>query len=106
MIHLEGVDSHIVIIDISNCAIKRIIIVYRSFNPQNNVNARTKFKYQLEVKKNAMTERCIIIGDFNLDYSKVFDVNYGYKGLFEDFDVALSNFELVQAVNMCWGDSK
>ena len=44
MSHLEGVDSHIVIIDISNCAIKRIINVYRSFNPQNNVNERTKLK--------------------------------------------------------------
>ena len=79
MTQLEGVDSHIVIIDISNCAIKRVINVYRGFNPQNNVNARTKFKYQLEVIKNAMTDRCIVVGDFNLDYSKAFDVNYGYN---------------------------
>ena len=43
-----------------------------------------------------MTERCIVIGDFNLDYFKVFDVSYGYKGLFKDFDIALPNFELVQ----------
>ena len=65
MSHLEGVDSHIVIIDISNCAIKRIINVYRSFNPQNNVNERTKLKYQLELIRNAMTEQCIVIGEFN-----------------------------------------
>ena len=49
--------------------------------------------------KKFSTDRCIVIGDFNLDYSKIFDVNYGYKSLFEDFDVALSNFELVQVVN-------
>ena len=41
MRHLEGVDSWLVIIDFCNCAIKRIINVYRSFNLQNNVNART-----------------------------------------------------------------
>ena len=41
MRHLEGVDSHVVIIDFWNCAIKRIINVFRSFNLQNNVNART-----------------------------------------------------------------
>ena len=99
MSNLEGVNSHIVIIDIPNCSIKRIINVYRSFNPQNNVNAREKFKYQLEIIKKAMTERCIVIGDFNIDYAKIFDVNYGNKGLFEDFEAALSKFELVQLVN-------
>ena len=70
MSNLEGVNSHIVIIDIPNCSIKRIINVYRSFNPQNNVNAREKFKYQLEIIKKAMTECCIVIGDFNIDYAK------------------------------------
>ena len=63
------------------------------------MNARSKFKSQLEIIRDAMTERCILIGDFNLDFSKAFDVNYGYKCLFEDFDDALSNFELVQLVN-------
>ena len=44
MYNLEGNDSHIVVIDIEGIAsIKRIINVYRSFNPQNNVNARVKF---------------------------------------------------------------
>ena len=99
MRHLEGVDSHIVVLDLSNCAVKRIVNIYRSFNPQNNVNARIKFKYQLELIKDAMTERCIVVGDFNLDYSKIADVNYGYKNLFNDFDELLGNFELVQLVN-------
>ena len=50
---LEGVYSHLFIIDIEgSSAIKRIIKVYRSFNPQNNINARLKFKYQLELIKN------------------------------------------------------
>ena len=99
MFQLEGVDSHIIVIDVPNCAVRRIINVYRSFNPQNNVNARTKFKYQLEIIKNAMTDRCIVVGDFNLDYSKVSDVNYGYRNMFNDFDESLSRFELIQLVN-------
>ena len=30
------------------------------------VNARTKFKYQLEIIKIAITEKCVVIGYFNL----------------------------------------
>ena len=67
MRHLEGINSHIVVIDISGSnSVKRIINVYRSFNPQNNVNARTKFLYQLEIIKNTKIDECILLGDFNL----------------------------------------
>ena len=62
---------------------------------QNNVNARTKFKYQLEIIKSAMLDGCIVIGDFNLGYAKVYDDNYCTKNLFMDFDVVLSEFNLV-----------
>ena len=66
MKQLEGVDSNLIIIAIeSTGSVKRIINVYRSFNPQNNVNARIKFKYQLDLIKRAMIESCVIIGDFN-----------------------------------------
>ena len=93
---LEGVDSHLFIIDIEgSSAIKRIIKVYRSFNPQNNINARLKFKYQLELIKNAMTDKCVVIGDFNLNYDKIHDDNYNHKYLFEDFEDAFSTFNFV-----------
>ena len=69
MKQLEGVDSNLIIIDIeSTVSVKRIINVYRSFNPQNNVNARIKFKYQLDLIKRAMIESCVIIGDFNYQW--------------------------------------
>ena len=36
---IEGDDSHIIIIDlVKPCAIKRIINIYRSFNPQNDMH--------------------------------------------------------------------
>ena len=64
---LEGVNSHIVIIDlVKPIAIKRIINIYRSFNPQDNVQERTKFKYQLNIIKAAMCEGCIVLGDLNI----------------------------------------
>ena len=58
-----------------------------------------KFVYQLEIFKNAFIEKCVVLGDFNLDYEKVYDDNYAYKLLFEDFDNALSVFNLVQVVD-------
>ena len=97
---LEGIDSHITIIDITSpSSIKRIINIYRSFNPQGGVNARQKFIYQLEVIKNAMIEKCLLLGDFNLDYNKIYDVNYSQQNMFDDFDDNLAMFNLVQIVN-------
>ena len=97
---LEGIDSHIVIIDISNsCIVKRIINVYRCFNPQGNITLQEKFIYQLEIIKNPYCEKCVIIGDLNLDYGKIYDDNYAHKLLFEDFENALSVFDLVQVAD-------
>ena len=100
MRQLEGIDSNLIVIDIVNSrSVKRIINVYRSFNPQGNVNARMKFKCQLELIKHAMIESCVVIGDFNIDYTRIYDDNYGRKTLFEDFDEVLSDCKLVQIVN-------
>ena len=97
---LEGTDSNLVIIDLEGRGVvSRIINLYRSFSPQNNLSARDKFKYQLQLIKESRSEKCLVIGDFNLDYLKVNDVNYANKNLFEDFDEILSPLELVQVVN-------
>ena len=88
-----------VIIDLKGCrSVNRLINIYRSFNPQHNVNARAKFRYQLELIKNAMTSKCVIVGDFNMEYAKIFDDNYNNKNLFQDFDDILSSFNLIQLV--------
>ena len=58
MYNLEGTNSHIVIIDLEGpITVKRIINVYRSFNPQNNVSARDKFKYQLEISNHLNNDK-------------------------------------------------
>ena len=53
-IDLEGKNNHLVIIDIEQNPKMRIINIYRSFNPQ-----REKFKYQLQLTRNALNESTI-----------------------------------------------
>ena len=67
---LEGVDSNLIIIDIEGTNPTRIINLYRSFNPQNGVSQRGKFKHQLSLIKESFTNKKILLGDFNLDYRK------------------------------------
>ena len=51
---LEGSDSNLIIIDVEGTLNTRLINVYRSFAPQNNVSQREKFQYQLSLIKIAM----------------------------------------------------
>ena len=61
MKNLESMNSNLIIVDIvSSSTVKRIINVYRSLNPQDDVNARTKFKHQLDLIKHSMIERCVL----------------------------------------------
>ena len=99
-IELEGKDSNLLIIDIMGKKEPwRLINVYRSFNPQGNVNPRVKFKYQLNIIKKALTQKSLLVGDFNLDYRKKYDVDYAHKNLFSDFDEELSSSNLVQMID-------
>ena len=59
-----------VIIDILDRKSTRLINIYRSFTPQNNMSPRDKFKEQLELIKQAMTHETIFLGDFNIDFKK------------------------------------
>ena len=42
----------------------------KSFNPQNGVSQRGKFKHQLSLIKESFTNKTILLGDFNLNYFK------------------------------------
>ena len=95
---MEGVNSNLVIIDIitKNEPI-RIINIYRSFSPQDNVSARVKFNYQMELAKEALNTKSILLGDFNLDYNKCNDDNYVPRNLFSDFE---EKFEMINVIQM------
>jgi hypothetical protein len=46
---LEGIKNNLVIINFHGNRTVRIINIYRSFNPQNNVNQRVNFQTQLNL---------------------------------------------------------
>ena len=98
--NLEGQNSHLIVIDINNekGSKKRLINMYRSFNPRDDT-AIGLFNRQLEIVKNIFNNDSVLIGDLNLDYNKKFNVNYQRKNYFELFDELLGTLNLIQLVN-------
>ena len=95
---LEGADSHLVIFNIKGVIHTRLVNLYRSFNPANAISARSFLKYQLNLLKIAYLPNTIVMGDFNIDYRRRFDINYTNHELFNDFDDILGDFDLQQLV--------
>ena len=96
---LEGVNQHLIVIDIVGSTKLRLINVYRCFNPGNGINAKDFFIQQLNLIRSAFTENTIIVGDFNLDWGKKSNQTYAFKRYFEEIDVLLNDLNLVQLVN-------
>ena len=95
---LEGVNAHLIVVDIKAKKDIRLINIYRCFNPQEGISAKDKFLIQLELINIAMTQNTLIIGDFNLDYRRRFDVEYRLSGLFKSFDDILGDKNLIQKI--------
>ena len=68
---LEGINNHLLIIDILNGRKKRkrIINIYRSFNPIG-LSERDLYSNQLDVIRNSFNHDTVLLGDLNLDYNK------------------------------------
>ena len=49
------------------------------------------FNEQLNLIKANATMNCVVLGDFNIDYKRKFDVTYASKHLFTDFDSTLAH---------------
>ena len=96
---LEEVDCHIVILDISSKPALRIINLYRSFNPPNNMSARDFFNIQLQTVKRAITNNTVIIGDFNLDLTKKGIPSYAFAPYFDDLDLGFDEINIAQLVD-------
>jgi exonuclease III len=54
-LELEGVDTHVIILDILENKNLRIFNIYRSFNPANNYSPRELFKTQFNLIRRAYT---------------------------------------------------
>ena len=96
---LEGINSHIVIVDIKCKNNLRLITIYRPFNPQSGASAKDFFSYQLDILKNSVNANTVIMGDFNLDWSKRDIQSYQFNSYFELFSNVLDVKSLVQMVN-------
>jgi exonuclease III len=96
---LEGVNSHMVVIDYKSNPGLRVITLYRSFNPPNQLQPRDFFKYQLKLLKQATHSNTLILGDFNLDWSRKGVHVYQFRNYFLDMDNILAESNLVQLVN-------
>ena len=97
-IDLESIDAHVVIIELNNSDQTRIINVYRPFNPQTNESQLSFFSKQLDIIKNATNNKSIILGDFNLNHHKRYDINYSHKNYFIKLNEAFENLNLIQIV--------
>ena len=76
---LEKDNMHIIIMDVNDSSKTRLINVYRPFNPPNNQNQLQFFRAQLELIKSNTTPSTFILGDFNIDQSKICDHSYSHK---------------------------
>ena len=97
---LEGENTGIVIIDTYGQIEYRIINLYRSFNPPLNLTPRQFFEQQLDIIRNSINSKgnrvLILAGDFNLDDSKRYALDYRHRSLFEPLNTLCDNHNLIQ----------
>jgi endonuclease/exonuclease/phosphatase family metal-dependent hydrolase len=96
---LEEVDCHVMIVDISSKNDLRIINLYRSFSPQNNYSPSEFFIRQIHLIKRAITKNTVLIGDFNLDWSKKGQPGYAFSSYFDEMDHLLEESSMIQLVD-------
>ena len=72
--------------------------MYRPFNPPSEITAREFFDKQMCQIKTAYENNSILLGDFNLDWSKKGNHAYAFRKYFEHFDECMSERSCVQLV--------
>ena len=81
----------------------RIISVYCSFSSPTNITPTDQFRLQINrIKRSLQTcvdRTPIIVGDFNLDYNKIYNPNYSFRKLFEFLNENFDHLGLIQLVN-------
>ena len=87
--NFEGRNNHLVVIEVEDKKKpKRIINIYRSFNPPN-LTAKDLFERQLDLISSAFDMNAMLLGDLNLDYSRKHDIRYSRASLFDLFTLKL-----------------
>ena len=100
---IERKNLHVIVIDLNDPARTRIINVYRTFSPQTNQTQKEHFMAQVALISSIITKNTIILGDFNLDHKKRFDINYSHKNYFIILNQMITDHHLSQIVNFNTG---
>ena len=95
---VEIANMHIIVIDLKDKHKTRIINVYRTFSPQPPLTQRAFFEGQVALLSSIITKSTILIGDFNLDHRKRFDITYSHKNYFNLLNPILIENNLTQIV--------
>ena len=101
---IEGIDNNIVIIEtVFDKKTFIIVNLYRSFAEQNNVSTTVRFATQLDIIQRILTDNPshipVILGDFNLDFSQIHNLQYRLKNNLEALSSLMSQFNMLQIVN-------
>ena len=95
---IENINKNIIVIDLNDSNKTRIINLYRPFNPVG-LTQKQFFESQLFLLNNIINQNTILLGDFNLDHSKKFDISYTHKHYFNTLNETFSRHNLHQLIN-------
>ena len=77
--------------------------MYRSFSTTNNITPTNKFINQIQIIKRALTadktKIGIVLGDFNLDFNKIYLSNYNFSNLYKELLSVFEPLGSIQVVN-------
>ena len=99
--HKEIIDTNVIMLTMDgNYEIKQLCGIYRPFKLMQAVNHYEAFKVQLKQITDFISDekKCVLLGDFNLDYEKVFTQNYIYRRLYDELIETSNAFNLQQIV--------
>jgi hypothetical protein len=103
LICVKYVKIALLVVDIKSKASINLIHIYRWFNPQEGISAKSKFLIQLELISRAIAPKKFFMGDFNIDHRRKYDIEYHLIDLLNSFDEILGNQRLVQKYNFLLG---
>ena len=96
---LEKIKGHLIIIDIKLEIELRVITIYRSFRPPDNLSQSAFFTKQLNIVKDSNVPNMVVLGDFNLDAEMQYRIDYPHRHLFDELNLVTTQFNLYQLVD-------
>ena len=90
---------HLIIVDLDLEVKVRIITLYRTFRPTNNMSTKEFFEEQISIANNNVLPKTVLLGDFNLDDKMLYRLDYMHWSLcnlLTDFTTRHSFLQMVK----------